>query len=121
MSQKKFVFIMEYIRTTKGSVQLHRDGYLYYKNKSSNNDNTFWGCVNRRRGEGCKAKILINENGELIREHREHTHEPDPEKVLITRARVCMKSAANETAEKTQNIDCKFRWTGRRSTSEDAI
>ena len=71
---------MEYIRTTKGSAQLHRDGYLYYKNKTFNNGNTFWEYVNRRSGDGCKAKILINENGELIREHREHTKNPIPKK-----------------------------------------
>ena len=113
---------MEYIRTTKESVQLHRDGYLYYKNRTPNNGNTFWECVNRRSGGGCKAKILVNENGELIREHRQHT----PEKVLITTARAGMKRAnldglGEEALARMSNEETLRRDIGRNRKLNDVV
>ena len=52
---------MEFITTTRGGRQLLRDSYLYYKNKSLNNGSSYWECKERRSGNGCKVKIVLDE------------------------------------------------------------
>ena len=52
---------MEFITTTRGGRQLLRDSYLYYKNKSLNNGSLYWECKERRSGNGCKVKIVLDE------------------------------------------------------------
>ena len=95
---------MEFIETTKGSRQLCKDGYLYNKNKSLTNRHTYWECIQRRSGIGCKLKITLDAGDRFVAQAHVHFHDHDPEKLSVVKARVGMKSPANDTAEKTQNI-----------------
>ena len=95
---------MEFIQSTKGSRQICCDGYLYVKNKTLTNGNTYWECSQRRSGNGCKAKSRLNNADELIAFVHEHTHGPDPEKVSVIKARAGMKRSAKETNDSTTNI-----------------
>ena len=52
---------IEFITTTRGGRQLLRDSYLYYKNKSLNNGSSYWECKERRSGNGCKVKIVLDD------------------------------------------------------------
>ena len=51
---------MEFITTTRGGRQLSSDGYLYYKNKSLSNGSSYWEYKERRSGDVCKVKIVLD-------------------------------------------------------------
>ena len=55
------------------------------------NGNTYWECAERRRGNGCKAKMRLDPANEIIYAANEHTHEPDSERIAVIKARAGMK------------------------------
>ena len=63
-----------------------------------------WECTERRSGNGCKAKIVLNIDNVFQRQVNEHSHPCNPEKVAVVKSRAGMKRAASQTVEKTQNI-----------------
>ena len=95
---------MEFIETTKGSRQLCKDGYLYNKTKNLTNRHTYWECIQRRSGIGCKVKITLDAGDRFVAQAHVHSHDPDPEQLPVVKASAGMKRAAKDTAEKTQNI-----------------
>ena len=96
---------MEFITTTRGGRQLLRDSYLYYKNKSLNNGSPYWECKERRSGDGCKVKIVLDEQENFSHQFGQHTHAPNPDAVSALKLRSKMKrDALRHTDTTTNNI-----------------
>ena len=95
---------MEFITTTRGGRQLLRDSYLYYKKKSLNNGSSYWECKERRRVNGCKVKIVLDEQENFSHQFGQHTHAPNPEAVSALKLRSKMKRDARHTHTTTNNI-----------------
>ena len=95
---------MEFITTTRGGRQLLRDSYLYYKNKSLNNGSSYWECKERRSGNGCKVKIVLDEQENFSHQFGQDTHAPNPEAVSALKIRSKMKRDARHTDTTTNNI-----------------
>ena len=95
---------MEFVTTTRGTRQLLKDHYIYSKNKTGNNGNTYWECVERRSGNGFKIKIVLDEGGNFLNQTGEHAHPPNPEHIDVKKIRSDMKRDARETNTKTNNI-----------------
>ena len=75
---------MEFVTTTtRGARQLLKGHYIYSKTKTGNNGNTYWECVERRSGNGCKVKIVLDEGGNFLNQTGEHTHPPNPVHVFL--------------------------------------
>ena len=95
---------MEFITITRGGRQLLRDSYLYYKNKSLNNGSSYWECKERRRVNGCKVKIVLDEQENFSHQFGQHTHAPNPEAVSALKLLSKMKRDARHTDTTTNNI-----------------
>ena len=91
---------MEFITTTRGGQQLLRDSYLYYKNNGS----SYWECKERRSGNGCKIKVVLDEQENFSHQLGHHTHAPNPEAVSALKLRSKMKRDARHTDTATNNI-----------------
>ena len=91
---------MEFITTTRGGQQLLRDSYLYYKNNGS----SYWECKERRSGNGCKIKVVLDEQENFSHQFGYHTHAPNPEAVSALKLRSKMKRDARHTDTATNNI-----------------
>ena len=94
----------EFNESSKGGLKLVKDNFLYHKNKTLPNENTYWECSKRRSGGGCKLKVLLYEHDQFLRQSGEHTHPPDPEKISVEKARAGMKRSAKESNATTNNI-----------------
>ena len=81
-----------------------RDSYLYYKNKSLNNGNSYWECKEWRSGNGCKIKIVLDEQENFSHQFGQHTHAPNPEAVSALKLLSKMKRDARHTDTTTDNI-----------------
>ena len=81
-----------------------RDSYLYYKNKSLNNGSSYWECKERRSGNECKVKIVLDEQENFNHQFSQHMHAPNPEAVSALKLRSKMKSDARYTDTITNNI-----------------
>ena len=77
---------------------------MYHLNKTLENGKAYWECNKRRSGNGCKAKAVLDLQKSILRQSGEHTHEPDPEKVLVEKSRSAIKRAATERNASTNNI-----------------
>ena len=95
---------MEFITTSKGGRKLIRNNFMYHLNKTLENGNTYWECDKRRRGSGCKAEVVLDQENIFLRQSGEHAHAPDPEKVLVEKSISAIKRAAIETNGSTNNI-----------------
>ena len=95
---------MEFITTTRGGRQLLRDSYLYYKNKSLKNGSSYWECKEKRSGNGCKVKIVLDEHENFSHQFGHHTQAPNPEAVSALKLRSKMKREARYTDTTTNNI-----------------
>ena len=95
---------MEFVTTTRGGRQLLRDSYLYYKNKSLNNGSSYWECKERRSENGCKVKIVLDEQENFSHQFGQHTHAPNPEAVSALKLRSQIKRDARHTDTTTNNI-----------------
>ena len=65
---------------------------------------TYWECAQRRSIDGCKGRIVVAPDDQFLRQASGHTHPPDPEKIAIVKSRAMMKSEAEHTRGKTQNV-----------------
>ena len=74
---------MEFIESSKGGFKLVKDNFLYHKNKTLPNENTYWEYSKRRSGGRCKVKVLLDEQDQFFIQSGEHTHPPDPEKISV--------------------------------------
>jgi FLYWCH zinc finger domain. len=85
---------MEFIQTERNSRKLFYNGYLYVKNKTFDNGNTYWECEERRSGNGCRVKVLLDEGENFVRITGDHTHAPNPERsqALNIRAQIRRES-----------------------------
>ena len=95
---------MEFITTTRGGRQLLRDSYLCCKNKSLNNVSWCWECKERKSGNGCKVKIVLNEQENFSHQFGQHTHAPNPEAVTALKLRSKTKTDARFTDTTTNNV-----------------
>ena len=95
---------MEFLTTSKGGIQLLRESFIYYKNKTLNNGNTYWECKERRSGNGCNVKIVLVDDNNFLNQSGEHTHAPNPDGVAAQRLRADMKREARESNTTTNNI-----------------
>ena len=68
------------------------------------NGNTYSECDKRRSGSDCKAKVVLDQQNNFLRQFSEHTHATDPEKVLVQKSRSVIKHATIETSASTNNI-----------------
>ena len=63
--------MVDFIDNTKGNHILCQDGFLYTKNKTFPNGNTYWECRERRNGNGagrdCLAKITLDPSHQVIK------------------------------------------------------
>ena len=95
---------MEFNLTSKGRRKLIRNNFMYHLNKTLENGNTYWECDKRRRGSGCKAKVVLDQQNNFLWQSDEHTHVLGPEKVAVEKSRSGIKRAAIETNVSTSNI-----------------
>ena len=105
--ERKSLFMwwkMELITTSKGGRKLIRNNFMYQLNKTLENSNTCWECDRRQSGSGCKAKVVLDQQNNFLRQSGKHTHAPDPEKVSIEKSRSVIKRAAIGTNASTNNI-----------------
>ena len=60
------------------------DGIYYNK---QGREKTYWKCDKRRSRTSCKANVVLDQQNNCLRKSGEHTHAPDPEKVLVEKSR----------------------------------
>ena len=98
----------DFIENTKGNHILCQDGFLYTKNKTFPNGNSYWECRERRSGNGagrdCLAKITRDPNDQVIKLSEPHTHPADPEKLPFYGRALAWKEQQKTTPNTTQNI-----------------
>ena len=94
---------MEFIKSTRGARLLVKDQYHFLKNKTGNGK-TYWECAERRSGNGCRVKIILDDNDNLIQQTGEHEHIPNPEKIAVKKIRASMKRDAQVSNATTNNI-----------------
>ena len=95
---------MEFITTTRRGCQLLRDSYLQYKNKPLNNGSSCWECKESRSWNGCKVKVVLDEQENFSHQFGHHTHAPNPEAVSALKLRSKMKRDARYTDTTTNSI-----------------
>ena len=83
--------------------KLIRNNFMYHLNKTLKNGNTYWECDKRRRGSGCKAEVVLDQQNNFFRQSGEHTHVPDPEQVLVEKSRSAIKPAVIERNASSNN------------------
>ena len=94
---------MEFTTTEKGNKKLIHEGYKYVFQKSLANDVTPWECEKGRRGE-CKAKIKLDEAGNILERINDHTHAPSETKCELAKVGANIKRRAAETQDPAQVI-----------------
>ena len=72
---------MEFFTSVRGARKLIYQDYVYCMNKTLRNGNTYWECSERRSGNGCRTKLLLDPVDNLLNHPGEHTHAPNPERV----------------------------------------
>ena len=75
---------------------------------------TYWECVQRRVGDGCKGRIVISADDTLLRVAIEHSHPSTTDKIEGIRSRAGMERTAHNTNEKTHNILITHYWVYRK-------
>ena len=65
-----------------------------------NNVSSYWECKERKSGNGCKVKIVLNEQENFS----QHTHAPNPEAVTALKLRSKTKTGARFTDTTTNNV-----------------
>ena len=95
---------MEFITTSKGGIELIRNNFIYHLNKTPENGKGYWKCDKKRSESGCKAKTVLDQRNNFLRQSGEHTHELDPENVLVENSRSAIKPVAIETNTSAKNI-----------------
>ena len=94
---------MEFIKSTRGARLLVKVQYHFLKNKTGNGK-TYWACTERRSGSGCRVKIILDDNDNLIQQTGEHEHIPNPEKTAVKKIRASMERDAQVSNATTNNI-----------------
>ena len=92
---------MAFITSSKGGRKLVITSYIYCKNKSLTNGSSCWECEERRSKNGCKARVTLDENEEIIKGPSEHKHPPKPEKYIGDQ----LQGASGERLAKLPKLD----------------
>lgn len=95
---------MEFCLSERGSRKLIFEGHIFHKNKTLTNGNTYWECSERRSGNGCKVKVLLDPGENLLNQSGQHTHLPNPERVEAGKLRSTMKRHARISYARTNVI-----------------
>ena len=88
---------MEFTKS-QGARMLIRIGFRYVVQKEPSNNLQSWECVLRRKGQ-CKAKVKLQNNGELGGIN-EHTHPPSQDEIEVTK----IKRRSQATHDTPQQI-----------------
>ena len=88
---------MEFITSSKGRKKLVIEGYVYCKNKSLTKGSSCWECKERRRKNGCNARVTLDENEEIIKGPSEYKHSSKLENMAVGKIRSNMRRMAYET------------------------
>ena len=83
--------------------KLIHEGYMYVFQKNLANDVASLECEKRRR-DGCKAKIKLDEAGNFLERINNHTHTLSETKCEIAKVRENIKRRATETQDPAQVI-----------------
>ena len=89
---------MEFTKSQGGARMLIRIGFRYVVQKEPSNNLQSWECVLRRKGQ-CKAKVKLQNNGELGGIN-EHTHPPSQDEIEVTK----IKRRSQATHDTPQQI-----------------
>ncbi|XP_076820937.1 uncharacterized protein LOC143466184 [Clavelina lepadiformis] len=91
---------MEFILSDKGKRKLALNGFLYVRDKATNGV-TYWRCEEFLK---CKSRESTAEDDSLKRAPSEHSHPPNPARVIVARAQASMRNRAVNSDERTSNI-----------------
>ncbi|CAK8697796.1 unnamed protein product [Clavelina lepadiformis] len=91
---------MEFISSEKGKRKLALNGFMYVRNKTKNGV-TYWRCEDYLK---CKSRVSTAEDDSLMRTPSEHSHPPNPARVIVARAKASMRDRAVKSDERTSNI-----------------
>ena len=69
-----------------------------------NNVSSYWECKERKSGNGCKVKIVLNEQENFSHQFGQHTHAPNPEAVTALKLHSKTKTGARFTDTTTNNV-----------------
>jgi len=93
---------MEFFTSVRGARKLIYQNFIYCKNKTLRNGSTYWECSERRNGNGCKAKLLLDEGDNLLNESGDHT--PNPDRVRAEVLRSNMKRDSRNSNARTNVV-----------------
>ncbi|XP_076816250.1 uncharacterized protein LOC143462093 [Clavelina lepadiformis] len=91
---------MEFISSEKGKRKLALNGFMYVRDKTKNGV-TYWRCEDYLK---CKSRVSTTEDDSLKRAPSEHSHPPNPARVIVARAKASMRNRAVNSDERTSNI-----------------
>lgn len=92
---------MEFFTSVRGARKLKYRDFVYCRNKTLTNGNTYWECSQRRSGNGCRAKLILDPGDNLVVQPGTHTHAPDPGRVQAEVLRSNMKQDAKVLESRT--------------------
>ena len=93
---------MEFTTITRGKPKLLIEGNCYVKKKELANKVQLYECDKRRKGF-CSAPVKIQDN-KVVRALNNHSHAPDPSRVVATKTSAEIKQRSRQTLESTQQI-----------------
>ena len=64
---------MEFITTSDGGRKLITNNFMCHLNKTLESGNTYCECDKRRGGSGFKAKVVLDQQNNLLWQSSEHT------------------------------------------------
>jgi hypothetical protein len=96
---------MDFFTSIRGSRKLKYQEFIYCKNKTLTNGNTYWECSERRSGNRCRSKLTIDREGEnIVVQPGQHSHAPDPGRNNAEILRSTMKREARTSEARTNTI-----------------
>ena len=95
---------MDFIETTKREEKLSKDGFVYIKSKTLTNGRTYWECAQRRSGNGCNVKIVLDAVDRFVAQTHQRSHVADSKSNDLLKVRAGLKRSAKETAKKLSNF-----------------
>ena len=96
---------MEVIRSKRGGLKLCYEGFMYTKKHEAKNlDQITWRCVEREPPRKCLAILRTTKANEQPDLMKEHNHPPNETKVGVAKIRHDMKSRAQTTRDKPNQL-----------------
>lgn len=100
--------VLTFVLSEKGKPKLLDNGYLFVKDKSNQNDITFWKC--KKFASGCCAWIHVTQD-EVQKRIGEHaSHAADAAKVNMVKVVNVIKERASTSQDMTSDHCCCINW-----------